>query len=182
MAENSLIIKRTYGVPNLEYCDSYVRGFEVLEDQFLLLTLTHNDSENFELKIPLNHLDIQYGRFILDYNINDDDNRYLSNLLRSIYENEGAIIEDVIDEDGIMHNVDIDAIIGYMNSISMLEMMLYFDENELIYIDLFDITFESNSKFKNKSFEDLKSYKLNFAIDVPDVDQFYKQCENCDDK
>ena len=72
MAENSLMIKRTYGEPNIEYCDSYVRGFEVLEDQFLLLTLTHNDSENFKLKIPLNHLDIQYGRFILDFNINDD--------------------------------------------------------------------------------------------------------------
>ena len=64
MKENKLIIKLTQGVPNLEYRTSYLRGFELIEEKFLLLTLSSIDSVNFQLKIPLDSLDIKEDRFI----------------------------------------------------------------------------------------------------------------------
>ena len=177
--DKNLIIKRTYGEPKLNYYASDLRGFELKEDPFMLFTLTHEGNTNFELKIPLEHLDIKEDRFITELNIHDDDNRYLANLLYWIYEYNGVILDDVIGEEGVMYNVDMKELRAYILSISMLEMFLYFDADELVYIDLFDLALNEYSVHKDRHFKDLDDFKLNFAIDVLDRDYFNKQCGKC---
>lgn len=176
MTKNGLIVKRTYGVPNLEYKTSYLKGFEVINDKFLLLTLSHCKDKNFELKIPLGHLDIKENRFISTLNINDDDNRYLVDIIDSIYGYNDAILDDIVGEEAIMYNVDITALCDYINSMSMLNILLYFDcDGELVYIDLFKINFKHDARNSDKRFKGIPAYQVGFSLPVSDVGKLYKQ-------
>lgn len=175
MDNKNLKIKRTHGSPKLEYNTFYMRGFEKIEDRFLLLKLSHINNSNFELRMPLNHLQIKENKFIVELNIHDDDNRFLYYILNAIYEYNGVILDDLVGEDGILHNVDIRELCDYVNSMSMLGILLYFDDNELVYLDFFRISFPVNGKYDNKSFKNPDSFKLDFSIVVNDVDEFYER-------
>ena len=174
MKKNNLIIKLTQGAPNLEYRTSYLRGFELIEEKFLLLTLSNIESVNFQLKIPLDSLDIKEDRFIQELNIHNDDNRHLVNILKAIYDYNGAILDDQVGEEGIMYNVDIKELCDYINSASMLHLLLYFDrDDDLMYMDLSKIYFGNDSKKNKKSFKDMPPYNLKFSIPVDDVGRLY---------
>lgn len=179
MASNDLITKRTFGSPRLEYHTSYLKGFEVVEEQFMLLTLSYTGDNNFELKMPLDHLNIKENRFIPELNIHDDDNKYFTYIIDSIYDYNGVILDDVVGEDGILHNLDLQEMCDYINSMSMLGIMLYFDDEELVYLDLFKISFPADSKYKDKRFEDPNTFMLNFSIVVSDVNEFYEKHGHC---
>ena len=171
-------IKRTYGKPKLEYKTSYLNGFELVEEPFLFLTLYYANNNNFELKIPLNHLDIKENQLIPEINIHDDDNRYLADILDSIYKFNGVFLDDVIDKDGIFHNLDINELCNYINDMSMLEIVLFFEEDELVHLDLFRILFPYGSKYNDKFFENPNDYKLNFSLVVSDLGNLYIKYSN----
>lgn len=178
--QDKIITKKSFGVPNIKYTTSYLKGFEKIEEESLLFTLYSdkiNNIINFRLKIPLNHLDIEENRFITELDTNDDANRYLVYLLDSIYGYNGAILDDEISEDGIMYNIDIEDLCNYINSMSRVEMALCFLENRLIYFDVYEIKFSDNSKYKNKVFKDY-TYELNLSIGVSSLSKVYSQSRN----
>ena len=170
---SDLIVKRTYGKPNLEYKTSYLKGFEIIKDKFLLLTLSKSGSKNFELKMPVNHLDIKDDRVISELIIYDDDNRHLMDILHAIYEYNGEILDDVISDNGIMYDVDIKALCDYMDSIEMMEMLLYFDQDgELLFIDPFRMKFKDYVSKRDKVFKDMPTYSLYSSIGVSDPSKY----------
>lgn len=177
--EEKIISKKSYGVPNIEYNTSYLRGFERIEEKSLVFTLYSDnvyDIVNFRLKIPLNHLKIEDNRFISELDTNDDANRYLVNILDSIYEYNGAVLNDEIRKDGIMYNLDIEDLCNYINSMSRVEIALCFIEDRLIYLDVYEIKFSDNSEYKYKNFKDY-TYELNFSIGT-NLSRIYSQSRN----
>lgn len=178
MTLENFIYKRTYGRPKLEYETSYLKGLELIEGQFLSFSLYSDDYRNFNLRIPLNHLKIKDNKLISELNINDDDNRHLANILDSIYANEGVNLDDQIGEDDVMSNVNIEELCNYVNSISFAEILLIFHDDELLYLDMFNLEQNYVSATNDNSFKNLVKYNLDFSIPVSDVNKFYNRI-NC---
>lgn len=177
MTKENFSYKRTFGSPNLEYETSHLKGLEVIEEKSLFLTLKTSDRVNFSLRIPLNHLEIKENKLISEININDDDNRHLTDIIDSIYANNKVILDEEIGEEGIMHNVSIDELCDYINRISYAELLLIFDDEELLYLDMFEMEFNSETANK-ENFKNLGTYELYFSISVMDVNKFYSKI-NC---
>ena len=59
----------------------------------------------------------------------------------------------------------------------MLEIVLFFEEDELVHLDLFRILFPYGSKYNDKFF-DQNDYKLNFSLVVSDLGNLYIKYSN----
>ena len=86
-------------------------------------------------------------------------------------------MDEEIGEDGIMHNVSIDELCDYINRISYAELLLIFEDEELLYLDMFEMEFNSETANK-ENFKNLGTYDLYFSISVMDVNKFYSKI-NC---
>ena len=143
--EGRLLIKNRNG---------YYRGFEKVNEKFLLFILRKKSKNIFQFKVNADHLTFvgkTYPIRISSLDTTDERNYILVKLLNFLYASKGYDLIDMIDDDLIMKNVSISDINDFLYHAEEISFNVEIVNDKVVDIEFINLkkTYEFDEGIKN---------------------------------